>query len=513
MICLGIRSPTVVVEMTWDRFHKLERKGTVLSLYSGDRPAQGFALPMALGLGMVMLALGSASVIVAQSDRDSAALRQTSGASVLVSDSAIARAMVQLSQPQNGVLLVRNYDPINPATGTTYLGADGITKSGDETGTAINEWTGYNPSGEPCFQQLGRTAPNMPLTGSMGSGGTYTIRAYRYSEQKREGTVLIEGTFQGQSTYVAATLSIEPYLDDFPGIALRQPSPSPTVGVLGLRGRSILGDKGNVYIIPSSSANPSLIGQSARGDVDRSSYLNAVWSSPADGATADTVSGKIFACDLKINIPPGATGTNLGTITTSMTFNGAGGSAPTLYRVASINLSGTETIRIDTTGGPVQIELINPGTGGITLTDTAKILNVRTDGQPPQVGDARIIIRGDQPVNLRDRTCMQDVFLYSAQDEIRLFTTGAGCPSGQNTNFEGIAWVEAVLSSKNNSSNRNINYLGFANGPADTTTIPGATSGIAVPDDVTSAIDLLKYTKWPAQYTYGGIKNWQRVRL
>lgn len=127
----------------------------------------GFALPIAIALGLVMIAFAGTSILVAQNDRNNAVQRRTSGASLLVSDSAVARAMLQLSNPNNGVLLVRNYDPINPTTGRNYLGVDSIPKNGDETATAVDEWTGNNLSSSFCFQQLGWAAPNIALTGTI----------------------------------------------------------------------------------------------------------------------------------------------------------------------------------------------------------------------------------------------------------------------------------------------------------------------------------------------------------
>jgi hypothetical protein len=53
--------------------------------------------------------------------------------------------------------------------------------------------------------------------------------------------------------------------------------------------------------------------------------------------------------------------------------------------------------------------------------------------------------------------------------------------------------------------------LGVING-GRTLSGPGGTSGISVPDDVSSLSDFLIYTNWPARYRFGGIQ-WQRVRL
>ncbi len=481
----------------------------------------GFALPIAIALGLVMIAFAGASILVAQNDRSTSVQRRALGASILVSDGAISRVLLQLSKPNNGVLLVRNYDPINPSTGQIYLGVDGIPNSGDETATSVDEWTGYNPSASPCFQQIGRSAPNIALTGTIGTKQTYTIRGYRYDKISKIGTVLVEGNYQGQLSLVAVTLSIEPVLDDFPGVLLFDSTPTDVWkgGVLALRGRQILGRKGNVYYISPNSADSSLTGISQPGDATRPNYLKAVWSSTvSDGANTDTVEGKLFACSLTPNIPVGSTGTNVGVIKTTTTLSGVEGTVPTVFQVNKIDLANNDTLTVDTTGGAVRIDVTDNGAPGnnpdqaITLRNTAKIINIRTDGQPPKVGDLRIMLRGNSQTNLYDRTCIQNAFLYSLRDELRIMTSGSGCPGGRNTNIEGVVWTQAFLSSKNAAGNRDVNYLtGNTGTQYDTTITAGATSGIGVPDDVTSLSDLVEYMDWPARYRYGAIQNWRRV--
>ena len=216
---------------------------------------------------------------------------------------------------------------------------------------------------------------------------------------------MVEGRYGGMASHVQVAIAISPVIEDFPGIALITPYVGIDAGILALRGREILGQNGNVYTIPTSSADPTLTGRSKPGDATRGAYLSSVWSSPVDdGAPTDTISGSIIACDLNINIPHDATltGTYLGVIDTTTTLYGTNGAAPTLYKLAGITLSGSEVLTIDTTGGPVIIEMINTNTPGqrFELYDEAKIVNVRTDGQPPQVGDARIMIRDDLSVDL-----------------------------------------------------------------------------------------------------------------
>lgn len=480
---------------------------------------QGFALPLALGLGFVMVVLGLSTMMVAQSDRTSSWNRKEAGASLAIAEGGMARTLAQLTAPNNAVLLNRNYDTINPETGKTYLGPDGLFNSGDEESSAIDEWTGYDPSGTPCHQQKAWGSPNFALTGVMGQTGSYTVRAYRFNPQGQTGTLFVEASKDGKTTGVQITIAVQPDLDDFPGLLLHDPHPDDPwhVGILALRGRQILGSKGNIYYNPQGSTDSSLTASSAPGDVDRSNYLNAVFSSSAsDSSTGDTVSGTLFACLLTPALPDGLKGTNFGTITTSQTLSGEGGITPTLYQIEQIDLAGSDVLTIDTTNGPVVLDFVKDSAPGesIRLKDSAKILNIRTDGQPPRVGDLRIHLRGgDDSVLLYDQTCIQNAFIWSAWDEVQLLTSGPGCPGGQNTNIEGVVWAEAILSAKNAPSNRDVNFIGEVGAPYDAVIIPNVTSGIAVPEDVSSLIDMLKYIDWPVRYRFGGVQQWQRVRL
>ena len=469
----------------------------------------GFALPIAIALGLVMIAFAGTSILVAQNARNTAIQRRESGASLLVGDGAISRALLELEKPNNSVLLIRNYDPIDSTTGKNYLGPDGISKSGDESTTAINQWTGYDPSSAPCFQQLGSVAPNLALMGSIGANETYTIRAYRYDKQKKLGTLVVEGSYKGQLSLISVTLTITPILDDFPGIFAINYT-DPMTGRVILRGRNILGRNGNIYYGPAGSADTSLTSISAPGDTTRPKYLAALWSGALDGNTGDRIEGKMFACRLFPSIPLTPQGQNLGLINTTRTLSGSAG-VITYYQITGINLSNNDTLTIDTTAGPVYLYIL-PNAGQIILHHTAKILNVRTDGQPPKVGDLRIMNLGDYTAYTRlyDQSCIQNAFLYIKGDDLQLLSSGPGCPGGRNTNFEGVAWVEELYSSKNNASNQYVNT--YDPGVMNALVTSGSTSGIAVPDDVSSLSDLLEYIDWPARYRYGAIKNWQRVK-
>lgn len=492
---------------------------TMLGLQSAQY--QGFALPLAMGLGFVMLTLSATLILVSQGGLMSARQRRGSGVSFAMAEGGVSRVLAHLTQRDNAILLGRNYDTINPETGKTYLGTDGVPNSGDEDDTLVDEWSNYDPSGLPCFQVRGVGAPTLATTGAMGDG-SYTIRAYRYDPSRSVGTLLIEGNQRDRSSAILISLSVKPDLEAFPGvIASRNTRDAEKTGVVALRGRKILGSKGHVYFAPSSSPNPSLIGLAAPGDRDRSNYLDSIWSNRTrDGATSDPVPGEVAGCTLQAWLPSRVRGTNLGVIDSDTTLTGVGGTAPTLYQVEAIDLENNEILTVDTTNGSVYLDFIDKGIDpqfSITLRDTAKILHRRSDGQAPRVGDFRIMGDYHNLVRLYDRTCIQGAFLWIPIDELHLFGSGPGCPGGKNTNFEGVVWAEAILSSKNNASNHNIRYLdrvGTPNSEYDRLVTAGATSGIAVSEDVSSLIDALQYLEdWPARYRFKGVLRWQRVQL
>lgn len=465
---------------------------------------------MAIAFGMVMIAFAAASVLMAQGDRNSAVQRREFGGSMLISDGAVSRILLRLSQGNNSILLTRTYDPINPKTGVNYLGADSAPQSGDESSVAIDQWTGFDLSHTPCYQQIGRTAPDLALRGTLANGEPYTIRAYRYDKQKQLGTLLVEGRYQDQLSLMAVTLSIEPVLENFPGVTLI--SYGPESGKAVLRGRSILGlNNGNVYYSPLSSDESSLTGISAPGDTNRPQYLKALWSSSADTIKPGKLEGKLFACSLAPDIPLVPQGPDLAAITKSTTLTGSPSGIQS-YQVDRIELSGSDTLTVDTTAGPVYL-YINAASerGAIVLRDSAKIRNIRTDKQTPRIGDLRLFVTGTDVAYTRlyDRSCIQNAFLYAPFDDLQILASGPGCPGGRNANFEGVAWVEELYSSKNDTSNRNVKTLDSSEMNAVIT--PGATSGVVVPDDVSSLTDLLEYTDWPVRYRYGSIKEWRRV--
>jgi hypothetical protein len=478
---------------------------------------QGYILPLVLVLGSGMLLLALTAALAVQMDRKIGSLRRQNADGLATVEGGTERLLLELSRQNNAMLLGRNYDPINPATNRSYLGADGVRDSGDEVTTAVNEWTGYNPSNTPCFQQASIAPPSMPLTGTLSSGGTYTLLAYRYNSTTKKGTLLVEGRAPNQAPErLEVTIAVSVPAVNFPGILSTTFTPTAPEGSVALRGRVAMGKNANVYFPPNSSGNPSFTGSAAPGSTNRAAYLNSIWAGPSDDVTGDTIQGSLQACQIYTNLPftPPAGATDLRNINNSETLTGAPNQI-THYLVEAINLKQTRTLTVDTTQGPVYLYVDKE----IELQDSSRILNVRTDGKAPRVGDLRIFMlnpdtggKDKNSVVLEDTSCIQDVFLYAPGDDLELLTTGPGCPSGRNTNFEGVVWAEMIVATRQSKQARDVPDPRGKIKKSTKKEIPGATSGIYVPDDVSSLSDILPYITLPVRYQFGGFHAWRQTR-
>ncbi len=453
-------------------------------------------MPLSLALGLCMMTLGLSSVMIAQDDRDTAVLRQDSAASVLVSDSAIAQVLADLTTGSNAMLLNRNYDPINPNTGTTYLGQDGIPNTGDETQDATDEWTNYTAQ---CLTSQGATQPNVAfMSGSLDQKSQYQLLAYRYDPELQQGYLIIEGRRLTLSTYVYVTLDVTPEVMTFPGVM--------TQSSMYWQGRTIVGSNGNAFFATSDAATTNLQSSVDVDDISRPTYLNAIWSGSSDGFVNDTIQGKLVACDFSYVSSLVHQGNDLGTITSSQTLVATGPDV-THFQADSIDLSGTDQLIVDTTAGPVYLYL----NGVLSLRDSAKIVNSRSDSIAPRVGDLRILSNLDTGGNLTlfDSSCIDTAFLFFPDDDAQFLTTQEGCGSGSHSNFRGVLWVEDIVNSINSASSRS-----FADGTDDLIVVTDSVfPGITVPDDISSLVDAMEMENFPVHNQVRSILSWERVEI
>nr|WP_010478554.1 hypothetical protein [Acaryochloris sp. CCMEE 5410] len=469
------------------------------ALFSNQQE-RGFALPLAMGLGFVMVILGLSTMIIAQSDRTTSWNRKESGASLAISEGGMARMLSQMTQPNNRILLTRSYDTINPKTGSTYLGPDGILNSGDEEATAVDEWTGYTgTTSSPCDTTATTITPSITTSGAMSSGGQYQLKAYRYNPTEQTGTLLIEGKHGERVSYVLSTLVIQSEIENFPGVLAMQ-------GAF-IRGRTLIGQHANLYYDPAWSADNSLTDKSAPSDSDRSSYLNAIYSTATDGPGNDLIAGNIVGCQitqtLSVDLP--GTVTSLGNVESSTTLSAV--NSP--YHIQELKLDGADVVNVDTTDGPVYLYV----TDSFELRGNSQLRNTRSDGQQPRVGDLRIIVHNSigstPPIDLFDNSCIDTAFIYNKINDLHLQGTGDGCPSSGNTNFDGVAWVEDVVSSINIDPHTRM----VPSEDDDIITTNGSTSGIRVPNNVSSLADVVGGVGITPNNKFGYVKHWQRVRL
>jgi hypothetical protein len=470
-------------------------KLTMPSLLDPLNRHQGFALPLAMGLGFVILMLGITTLLAAEGDRKTAWARKQNDLSIVVAETGIARTLAQLSKPNNSVLLTRNYDTVSSKTNKTYLGPDGIFRSGDEESTVVNQWqnvpTRWNCPGTPSVG-----APSIAYSGSVDANSRYTLESYRYNPSSRTSTLLVKGEALGSSSQIAVTLSMTPDPENFPGVLASES--------LYLQGRPVSGRHGNAYYDRNQSGNQSATGFAKPTDAARSQYLNAIWAGSTDGFTNDAIAGNIVACKVaytKSSTPPAST-ISFKKLEKNEDIS-ALGNGITYYETSQVKLKNNDTVTVDTTLGPVYLYV----NGDFTMHGNSKILNVRTDGKTPQVGDLRIInAAGDgYSFEMFDNTCIQNAFLYNPQSDFHLQTVGDGCASPGSTNFEGVVWAEDIISSRTNLTTRM-----DIDGDNDIIRTNGATSGIAVPEDVSSLMDMADSVNAPFKYRFGNIVDWKR---
>lgn len=443
----------------------------------------GFALPVAVGMGLIMLLVAATMILRSQGGQVTASARKRTGASLAVAEGGIARTLAQLTQSNNAGLLTRNYDPINPGTGKTYLGPDGLLNTLDGETTAVNEWTSVSGASTCTFGVA--PAPSISYSGTIGASGVYTLKAYRYNSTSKTGTFLVEGQQGTSASQVAVTVSIDSATSDFPGVL--------AVETISLGGRSAVGSNGNVYYDPA----PSPIGSSAPGSSNRPQYLNNIHSGSSDSISGDRIDGKIIACKLTPTPPASVSITSIGDI--SLTNGGAGttqnfsssnatpSSTITYIKTGKIDLNENNKIDVNTTNGPVYIYV----TEDLQLDKYSRIRNIRTDGVASKVGDLRIILAtSGKSVQTYGSSCIDTAFLYIPGGNIQQGGSGDGCTSHPgNTNIHGVLWAESISSTS------------------------GDYSGVSVPDDVSSLSDLTSSLGLPTSNKLGAVKSWQRQKL
>ncbi len=395
---------------------------------------QGFTLVTVLGLGLMMMLMGAGLMMRAQQDAAIAMARKDTGKGQAIADGGANRVLAMLSNPPNAVLLGLNYDPINPKTGQNYLGADGTPNSGDETTTAIDQWSSSSPS----F-----------LNGSIGSG-TYSLLAYRYNASSKQGMMVVQGQQDANTTTVLVGLSIYQAAQSLTGPGLwiaSNPNSKATGGSTSLQTNiqdSTLAANTNSTNVASLTSRQSPIPPTNAAAIYNATPGVAFPVLPTT-ATTPPVTGNPGVYTLvqidnsTVNLPRVGDVPNNGVLTYSVTNTGnsinltgggvlnvgTGSGTVILYLQGGMNLSGGSSIQLASGS-----KLIIFANSNLTLSGSSTAAAVNNSGN---ITDSQIYLVGANTVTLSGASPMRGF----------LFAPAGNVTSSGGSSFNGVMWANS----------------------------------------------------------------------
>jgi hypothetical protein len=409
---------------------------------------QGFALPIALGLGFVMLLIAATMIMRSQGDQVTASAQKNTAQSLAVNEGGVTRSISILNQPNNAFLLKLNYDPINPDTGETYLGPDGIPNSSDEETTAVNQWSSP-PNSIPCSSSI--SAPSELVSETTIGSGSYEVKAYRYRDPDgipnngdEIGTLLVEGQQGNAVSQVQVSMRI-----------VQRPLDGSFAGLYA----SNLIDLGNndvISVTGGSGAAANVICRDCTVDADQ-----CVGGVPTQEGLEDAVAmgpnsqvdGNIMIGDPQlppVPTPPASGAINLGSVgggnnLLPLELPRAGDSPSSgayHYIINDLDI-GSNVITVDTTDYPVYLyvsgDVTLNGQGGISHSGSSERL--RLYGNPADADDTN-----DQSITISGGSSPTKMFIY-APDANMGINGGSSSPD-----IEGAVWVKTWDESNSNNA-------------------------------------------------------------
>jgi hypothetical protein len=433
---------------------------------------RGFALPIALGLGLIMILIGATMIVRSQGDQITALAQKNTAQSLTVNEAGVTRSISILNQPNTAFLLKLNYDPINPDTDKTYLGPNGILNSGDEETAAVDQWSSL-PSSIPCSSSI--SAPTELISSATAGAGSYQVKAYRYRDPDGTpntgdeiGTLLVEGTQGNAVSRVQVSTRIVQY---------------PLTGSFaGLYGSNIINLGNNdVLATPGGSGSAAnVVCKDCKVPADQCS---------ANGPTPDglrqavgaktqnsTIAGNILINDPQLPPVPttpatpcsATSGPNCSTDLSSLdasttpelprpqdianrvawqashptTWSASTASEPYYYVITDMPL-GNNVLTVNTTAAPVYLHVSGnitvSGSKG-TIAHTGSPERLRIYGNPEDPTDSRT----DQEFKLNGGASTSNLFIY-APDATMGISGGSSTPD-----IQGAVWIKTWDGSNSN---------------------------------------------------------------
>lgn len=311
---------------------------------------EGFALPIAIGFGLIMVLVALTLSIKSRDDQVSAISQKQTTASATVAEGGLSRTLGFLNHNYH-MLLKLDYDPNN------LLGAG-----------SPDEWSSLAKP-PPCF-----TGVNNLLTGKIpttASTNTYTVEAYRYSDPDgisnsgdETGTVIVKGHPPNSSAIsrIQQTMNISQSssLASFPGLMAQN---------ITLGNNDVLGAiSGNV--ICTDTINCAVpVSECVNGQPTNSGLRDAI-----DALNNGVVQGQIYVRDVTWppvpTIPSSAINVSISSTTSfPRTGDTVGADGAYHYEVSDITLSGSDQVTVDTTSAPVYFYV----TGDIDMSGQATL--------------------------------------------------------------------------------------------------------------------------------------------
>jgi hypothetical protein len=391
---------------------------------------RGFAMPVAMSMGLIILLIAATLISRSQSDRVTAMVQKNTAQSLTVAEGGVARSLSKLKSLNNGAYLQLSYDPLNTAVSPakTYLGPDGIPNSGDEETTAVNQWLNP-PTVAPCATT--GTLPSGLTSDSLGSG-SYTIKAYRYRDPDgipnsgdEVGTLLVEGQQGDAKSQVQVSVAIarNAVSSSFPGLYGSNSINLGNNDVLKVAGQT--GSAANVICKnctvptaqcsagqPTATGLASAVGKGPNSNIDGGILIGDPQIPPVPTAPTTACSSTSGAnCRITLSSAISSSTTlPRSTDVTNRTSWSIPANTPYHYVISSIDLSGNETLTVNTSNAPVYLYV----TGNVSMSGNAGIAHTGTPDRLRLYGNpADNNNSNDQSITINGGSSATNIFIYA----------------------------------------------------------------------------------------------------
>lgn len=274
---------------------------------------EGFALPITLGLGLIMILIAATLIVRAQGDQTTASAQKATAQSLAIAEGGLSRTLAKLNQsnPDISPLLKRTYDP------------NGLT------GAAVNEWTTTTPTGQiewtTSSNQPCAIAPNALLSGTIGNS-TYTVLAYRYDPSTKKGTLVVKGSVPvgvtSSESRVQQVVNVSPKSASFIAVLGTNDIALGNNDVLGINGNVACTTPANCPITtcpPTHATSITAIGGGGSANVDGKIFIGSI-TTPTLPAMPSTWSGSGTAPTTAFTITDSGSAFNYTSNNTTLVF-------------------------------------------------------------------------------------------------------------------------------------------------------------------------------------------------